>query len=76
MTNFPKITSVAGLIALLTVAGCGSMNAPMNTSSPSTTYYPPATTSGSAYERHGVVHLYFDNATQVILGAEMVGPRV
>ena len=55
MTNFPKITSVAGLVALLALAGCGSMNTPMNTSGPSTTYYPPATTSSSSYERYGVV---------------------
>ena len=55
MTNFPKITSAAGLVALFTLAGCGSMNAPMNTNAPSTTYYPPTTTPGNVYERYGVV---------------------
>ena len=55
MTNFPKITSVAAMLAALMLSGCGSTNTPMNSTGPSTTYYPPSATSGSAYERYGVV---------------------
>ena len=55
MTYFCKITSIGGLVALLTLAGCGSMNPPNNTSGSGTTYYPPSTTSGPVYDRYGVV---------------------
>lgn len=55
MTNFRKLTSATGLVALLALAGCGSMNTPSNTSGSGTTYYPPSATSGGVYERYGVV---------------------
>lgn len=55
MTNFYTITSIGGLAALVTLAGCGSMNPPNDTNSSGTTYYPQSTTSKPVYGSYGVV---------------------
>ena len=55
MKNFYTITSIGGLAALVTLAGCGSMNPPNDTNSSGTTYYPQSTTSKPVYGSYGVV---------------------
>ena len=54
MTTLNKFGSVLGIVGVLTLGACGTMNDPFDTSG-SGTYYPGAASSGSAYSGYGVV---------------------
>ena len=54
MTTMNKFGAVLGVVGVLTLGGCETMNDPFNTSS-SGTAYPENVNSGNAYSGYGVV---------------------
>ena len=54
MTTMNKFGAVLGVVGILTLGGCETMNDPYNTSSPGTAY-PGTVNSGNAYSEYGVV---------------------
>jgi outer membrane lipoprotein SlyB len=54
MTTMNKFGAVLGVVGVLTLGGCETMNDPYNTSS-SGTAYPGTVNSGNAYSGYGVV---------------------
>jgi outer membrane lipoprotein SlyB len=54
MKTMNKFGAVLGVVGVLTLGGCGTMNDPINTSSSGTTY-PGTGNSGNVYSGYGVV---------------------
>ena len=55
MRTFCNISAMGGVVAAITLTGCGSINPPVGGSSSGNSYYPPSTTSAPAYIGYGVV---------------------
>lgn len=56
MNRFGSVLgSVLGIVGVLMLSACGTMNDPFNTSGSGTAYYPGTANSGSAYSGYGVV---------------------
>ena len=54
MRTFCNISAIGGVVAAITLTGCGSINPPVGVSN-SGNSYPPSTTSAPAYISYGVV---------------------